>query len=40
MIEVIPLKYGTMFKRVFSQPDIFNQFAKDVLVLCQCCFDK
>ena len=31
MIEVIPLKYGTMFKRVFSQPDIFNQFAKDIL---------
>jgi predicted transposase/invertase (TIGR01784 family) len=31
MIEVIPLKYGAMFKRVFSQPDIFNQFAKDVL---------
>ncbi|GEM_PF-2043466 len=25
MIEVIPLKYGTMFKRVFNQPDIFNQ---------------
>ncbi len=31
MTEVIPLKYGAMFKRVFSQPDIFNQFAKDVL---------
>ncbi len=31
MIEVIPLKYGTMFKRVFSQPDVFNQFAKDIL---------
>ncbi len=31
MIEVIPLKYGTMFKHVFSQPDIFNQFAKDIL---------
>jgi len=31
MIEVIPLKYGTMFKRVFSQPKVFNQFAKDIL---------
>jgi len=31
MIEVIPLKYGTMFKQVFSQPDVFNQFAKDIL---------
>ena len=31
MIEVIPLKYGTMFKHVFSQPDVFNQFAKDIL---------
>jgi hypothetical protein len=31
MIEVIPLKYGTIFKRVFSEPDVFNQFAKDIL---------
>ena len=31
MIEVIPLKYGTMFKQVFSQPKVFNQFAKDIL---------
>lgn len=31
MIEVIPLKYGVMFKRVFSQPNVFNQFAKDIL---------
>jgi len=31
MIEVIPLKYGTIFKHVFSQPDVFNQFAKDIL---------
>ena len=31
MVEVIPLKYGVMFKRVFSEPDIFNQFAKDIL---------
>jgi len=26
MIEVIPLKYGVTFKRVFSQPEIFKQF--------------
>lgn len=31
MIEVIPLKYGVTFKRVFSRPDIFCQFASDVL---------
>ncbi|RKZ42123.1 MAG: hypothetical protein DRQ49_03005 [Gammaproteobacteria bacterium] len=31
MIEVILLKYGTMFKRVFSQVNVFNQFAKDIL---------
>ncbi len=31
MVEVIPLKYGTMFKRVFSQPAVFEQFAKDIL---------
>jgi len=31
MIEVIPLKYGTMFKRAFSQPDVFCQFANDIL---------
>jgi hypothetical protein len=31
MIEVIPLKYGPMFKRVFSQPTVFNQFSKDIL---------
>jgi hypothetical protein len=31
MIEVVPLKYGPMFKRVFSQPTVFNQFAKDIL---------
>jgi hypothetical protein len=31
MVQVIPLKYGQMFKRVFSQPHVFNQFAKDIL---------
>ena len=31
MIDVIPLKYGTMFKRAFSQPAIFRQFVQDVL---------
>ncbi|MCK5719307.1 MAG: PD-(D/E)XK nuclease family transposase [Thiomargarita sp.] len=31
MVEVIPLKYGHVFKQVFSQPEVFNQFAKDVL---------
>ncbi len=31
MIEVIPLKYGTMFKRAFSQPDVFRQFVCDIL---------
>jgi hypothetical protein len=31
MVEVIPLKYGAMFKRVFSEPAFFNQFANDIL---------
>lgn len=31
MIEVVPLKYGVTFKRVFSEPQVFNQFASDVL---------
>ncbi len=30
-MEVIPLKYGTIFKRAFSQPDVFCQFVEDVL---------
>ena len=30
-MEVIPLKYGTMFKRVFSQPETFCRFVNDVL---------
>ena len=31
MVEVIPLKYGTTFKRIFSQPDVFCQFVHDIL---------
>lgn len=31
MIEVILLKYGVTFKRVFSEPDIFKQFVLDLL---------
>lgn len=31
MIEVIPLKYGAIFKRAFSQPVVFTQFIKDIL---------
>ncbi len=30
MIEVIPLKYGVTFKRVFSKPEIFREFVHDV----------
>ncbi|MEN8220011.1 MAG: hypothetical protein ABFS56_27415 [Pseudomonadota bacterium] len=30
-MQVIPLKYGTMFKQAFGQPDVFCQFAKDIL---------
>jgi predicted transposase/invertase (TIGR01784 family) len=30
-MDVIPLKYGTMFKRVFSDIEVFKQFVKDVL---------
>ncbi|MFK5970434.1 MAG: PD-(D/E)XK nuclease family transposase [Candidatus Marithrix sp.] len=30
-MEVIPLKYGSMFKRAFSQPDVFCQFSNDIL---------
>ncbi|MCI5160233.1 MAG: hypothetical protein D3906_17790 [Candidatus Electrothrix sp. AUS1_2] len=31
MIKVISLKYGTAFKRLFSQPEVFTRFAQDVL---------
>ena len=30
-MQVIPLKSGVMFKQVFSQPHIFNQFVSDIL---------
>ncbi|MCK5717837.1 MAG: PD-(D/E)XK nuclease family transposase [Thiomargarita sp.] len=30
-MKVIPLKYGSMFKHAFGQPDIFCQFVKDIL---------
>jgi len=33
MIDVIPLKYGAAFKRIFSQPEVFSRFAQDVLGL-------
>ena len=31
MIEVIPLRYGKVFKRIFSEPKVFRQFVEDVL---------
>ena len=31
MTQVIPLRYDTTFKKAFSQPEIFCQFAEDVL---------
>lgn len=31
MIEVIPLKFGSAFKRAFSQPQVFNSFVSDVI---------
>ncbi|MDM8528920.1 Rpn family recombination-promoting nuclease/putative transposase [Anaerolineales bacterium HSG24] len=33
MVKVIPLRYGTIFKRIFSQPKVFQAFAEDVLGL-------
>ena len=33
MVEVIPLKYGVAFKRIFSDPIVFSQFASDILDL-------
>ena len=30
MVEVIPLKYGVIFKRVFSKPEFFRAFVRDV----------
>ena len=34
MAQVIPLRYDTAFKKAFGQPEIFCQFAEDVLVVC------
>jgi hypothetical protein len=31
MIEVASLRYGVIFKKVFSQPEIFKAFVKDFL---------
>lgn len=31
MIEVLPLKFGASFKKIFSEPTFFNNFASDVL---------
>ena len=31
MAQVVPLRYDTAFKKTFSQPEIFCQFAEDVL---------
>ena len=31
MLQVIPLRYGTIFKKVFGDLEVFNRFASDVL---------
>ena len=31
MAQVVPLRYDTAFKKSFGQPEIFCQFAEDVL---------
>lgn len=31
MLDVVPLKYGTAFKRAFADPDVFSGFARAVL---------
>ncbi len=31
MLKVIPLRYGTMFKKAFGDPEVFSRFAGDVL---------
>ncbi|MDQ7091964.1 MAG: PD-(D/E)XK nuclease family transposase [Methylococcales bacterium] len=33
MIDVAPLRYGVIFKKVFSKPAIFTAFVKDILGL-------
>ena len=31
MLKVIPLRYGTIFKKAFGDREVFNRFASDVL---------
>ncbi len=31
MLKVIPLRYGTIFKKAFGDPEVFSRFAGDVL---------
>jgi predicted transposase/invertase (TIGR01784 family) len=31
MTEVVPLRFGVTFKRVFSRPEVFQSFASDIL---------
>ena len=31
MIDVVPLRYGTAFKKAFSDPEVFSGFVRDVL---------
>jgi predicted transposase/invertase (TIGR01784 family) len=33
MIDVVPLRYGTIFKKAFSDPETFSAFARDILEL-------
>ena len=31
MVEVLPLRYGTLFKKAFSDPEVFSAFVGDVI---------
>lgn len=31
MVDVASLRFGVIFKKAFSQPDVFRQFVYDVL---------
>ena len=31
MTKVVPLRYGTVFKKAFGEPEVFSRFASDVL---------
>jgi hypothetical protein len=33
MLKVVPLGYGTVFKKAFSDREVFSKFASDVLGL-------